>query len=108
MLDPGSLIWFLLIIGSVIVYMSKHRLGKIHKGHFSPWISQSINMLRIELGHKPIDDDYTNRLGSTFDCQHTIKTFGIVPFCHRVLWHRSIYILPIFVTQLNKKLILFS
>jgi hypothetical protein len=42
-------------------------------------------MLRIELGHNPIDDYYSNRLGSTFDYQHTNETFGIVELPHSVI-----------------------
>ncbi|KAI8884205.1 hypothetical protein K501DRAFT_272009 [Backusella circina FSU 941] len=64
---------------------SKNRHGKIYKSHFSPWISQSINMLRIELGYKPIDNYYTNCLGSTFDYQHTNETFGIVELPHSII-----------------------
>ncbi|KAL9546076.1 hypothetical protein MBANPS3_006841 [Mucor bainieri] len=38
---------------------SKNRHGgKLHKGHYSPWLSQSINNFRVKHGHSPITDYY--------------------------------------------------
>lgn len=56
---------------------SKNRYSKIHKGHYSPWLSLAINTLRTKLGHEPIKDYYCNRLGSIFEFEQTKETFGI-------------------------------
>lgn len=57
---------------------SKNRYGKIHTGHYSPWISQAINTLRIEVGHSPVDAYFSNRVGNAFEYMQTKETFGIV------------------------------
>ncbi|KAG2191627.1 hypothetical protein INT47_003562 [Mucor saturninus] len=38
------------------------RHGKVHNWHFSPWISQAINTLRVKLGHDPIKNYFGNRI----------------------------------------------
>jgi hypothetical protein len=53
------------------------RHSKYHNWHFSPWISQSINMLRVKLGHDPVNNYFGNRLGNTFSYSQTSETFGI-------------------------------
>jgi hypothetical protein len=58
-------------MGSII------RHAKIHNWHFSPWISQAINTLRIKLGYELIQNYYSNRLGDTFSYSQTRETFGV-------------------------------
>lgn len=53
------------------------RHGKVHNWHFSPWISQAINTLRVKLGHDPIKNYFGNRIGNTFSYSQTRETFGI-------------------------------
>ncbi|KAG2192824.1 hypothetical protein INT47_005864 [Mucor saturninus] len=38
------------------------RHGKVHNWHFSPWISQAINTLRVKLGRDPIKNYFGNRI----------------------------------------------
>ncbi|KAG2206552.1 hypothetical protein INT47_008569 [Mucor saturninus] len=40
---------------------SRNSYGKVHKGHYSPWLYQSINTIRIKLGHTPIDSYFTEK-----------------------------------------------
>ena len=53
------------------------RHGKVHNWHFSPWISQAINTLRVKLGHDPIKNYFGNCIGDTFSYSQTRETFGI-------------------------------
>jgi hypothetical protein len=53
------------------------RHSKNHNWHFSPWISEAINSLRIKLGHGPIANYFGNRLGNAFSYSQTSETFGI-------------------------------
>ncbi|KAG2191844.1 hypothetical protein INT47_009991, partial [Mucor saturninus] len=71
---------------------SRNRYGKVHKGHYSPWLYQSINTIRIKLGHAPIDSYFTNRLGSTFEYEQTNETFGITALPNEIM--REYHILP--------------
>ncbi|KAI9341092.1 hypothetical protein BD770DRAFT_399300 [Pilaira anomala] len=57
---------------------SKNRFGKIHKGHYSPWLSLSINTLKMKIGHTPVDNYFCNRVGNAFEFEQTKETFGIV------------------------------
>lgn len=53
------------------------RHSKTHNWHFSPWISEAINTLRVKLGHAPIANYFGNRLGNAFSYSQTSETFGI-------------------------------
>ncbi|KAG2190878.1 hypothetical protein INT47_002758 [Mucor saturninus] len=53
------------------------RHGRTHNWHFSPWISQAINTLRIKLGHAPVQNYFGNCIGDTFSYIQTRETFGI-------------------------------
>ncbi|KAG2191306.1 hypothetical protein INT47_011776 [Mucor saturninus] len=64
---------------------SRNRYGKVCKGHYSPWLYQSINTIRIKLGHTPIDSYFTNRLGSTFEYEQTQETYGITALPNEVM-----------------------
>jgi len=56
---------------------SINRHSKIHNWHFSPWLSQAINALRVKLGHDPVRNYFGNRLGDTFSYSQTSETSGI-------------------------------
>ncbi|KAG2192238.1 hypothetical protein INT47_009230, partial [Mucor saturninus] len=63
---------------SVSSYMgSITRHGRTHNWHFSPWISQAINTMRIKLGHAPVQNYFGNCIGDTFSYTQTRETFGI-------------------------------
>ncbi|KAI9260268.1 hypothetical protein EDC94DRAFT_648927 [Helicostylum pulchrum] len=53
------------------------RHSRFHNWHFSPWLSEAINTLRIKLGHNPVDNYFGNRIGNTFSYSRTNETFGI-------------------------------
>ncbi|CEP09955.1 hypothetical protein, partial, partial [Parasitella parasitica] len=48
------------------------------KSHYSPWLSQAINTLRVKHGHPLIDDYYCSNLGNSFDYLPIKESFGIV------------------------------
>ncbi|OBZ80482.1 hypothetical protein A0J61_11469, partial [Choanephora cucurbitarum] len=60
---------------------SKNRHGLIHKSHYSPWLAQSIDILRSKVGHPFRTDSYfgNNLLGNTYLYGHKTEKFGITP-----------------------------
>jgi hypothetical protein len=52
--------------------------GLEYKSHYSPWLTEAINTLRVEVGHPPLSDYFSNRAGSAYS--NTKETFGIVTF----------------------------
>ncbi|KAI8877431.1 hypothetical protein K501DRAFT_278445 [Backusella circina FSU 941] len=59
---------------------SKNRIGKTYTSHYSPWLSQAINALKMELTHPLIKDYFGNRCDSFFEFGKTCETFGITSF----------------------------
>ncbi|KAI8371102.1 hypothetical protein BD560DRAFT_446758 [Blakeslea trispora] len=60
---------------------SKNRYGLTHKSHYSPWLAQSIDILRSKVGRPVRTDSYfdNNLLRNTYLCGHTTEKFGITP-----------------------------
>jgi hypothetical protein len=62
-------------VGPVNIY------GKKHKGHYSPWITWDVNIMRREVGHSTMPDYLSDCFNEKFmNFQQTAETFGLVEF----------------------------
>ena len=60
---------------------SKNRHGLIHKSHYSPWLAQSIEIMRFKVGHTARTESYfgSSLLGNVYLYGQTAEKSGISP-----------------------------